>query len=301
MNKLLVVIVGPTAVGKTAVSIALAARLGCAIVNADSRQVYREMSIGTAKPSKDEMGGIKHYFVNDRQISEDWSAGQFEKEALEVIRTEFERQNVCLMSGGSGLYIDALCYGLNSFPEVDRAIRENLMSRLTQEGVDKLFEELEKVDQEYALQTEPQNSQRIVRALEIFYSSGRKYSELRTGMQSVREFDLLFIGLQRERDELYDRINERMDRMIEAGLFDEARRLYEYRDKNALQTVGYNEVFQYMDGIIDRKETIRILKRNSRRYAKRQMTWFKRNPETQWFHPDEIDRMESLIRSHLHA
>ena len=301
MSKLLVVIVGPTAVGKTMVSIELARRFHCAIINADSRQVYREMSVGTAKPTPEEMASVKHYFVDDRSISEDWSAGQFEREALKVIENEFSSNDICIMSGGSGLYVDALCYGLNSFPEVDSEIRQDLMARLKKEGVESLYNQLLTVDPEYASQTERQNSQRIIRALEIYLSSGQKYSELRTGMNSIRNFEILFIGLERDREELYNRINQRMDQMISEGLFDEAEALYEFKDKNALQTVGYNEVFFYLDGEIDKPEAVRILKRKSRRYAKRQMTWFKRNPETEWFHPDEIDRMGSYIEGKLHT
>ena len=301
MSKLLVVIVGPTAVGKTMVSIELARRFHCAIINADSRQVYREMSVGTAKPTPEEMASVKHYFVDDRSISEDWSAGQFEREALKVIENEFSSNDICIMSGGSGLYVDALCYGLNSFPEVDSEIRQDLMARLKKEGVESLYNQLLTVDPEYASQTERQNSQRVIRALEIYLSSGQKYSELRTGMNSIRNFEILFIGLERDREELYNRINQRMDQMISEGLFDEAEALYEFKDKNALQTVGYNEVFFYLDGEIDKPEAVRILKRNSRRYAKRQMTWFKRNPETEWFHPDEIDRIESFIEGKLHT
>ena len=301
MKNMLIVIVGPTAVGKTAVSVELAKRLHCPIINADSRQVYKELSIGTAKPSKEEMAGVKHYFVHDWSITEDWSAGQFEREALSVLEEIYSGENLCIMSGGSGLYIDAVCFGLNSFPEVDATIREGLMARLASDGVASLYSELESYDPEYARQTEPQNSQRVVRALEIYHSSGQKYSDLRIGMNSVRDFDIVFMGLERDREELYKRINARMDVMIAQGLFEEAEDLLDYRDKNALQTVGYNEVYLYLDGKIDKQEAIRILKRNSRRYAKRQMTWFKRNPETEWFHPDQVDKMESFIESKLHT
>lgn len=301
MRKTLITIVGPTAVGKTSVSVELARRLDSAIINADSRQVYKEMSIGTAKPSKDEMKGVKHYFVHDRSITEDWSAGAFEREALAALDAEFTKKDLCIMSGGSGLYIDALCLGLNSFPDVDQKIRDQLMKQLELEGAASLYRELEIADPEYAAEIEPQNSQRIVRALEIYQSSGEKYSALRTGMDSRRGFNILYLGLERDREELYQRINLRMDKMIEIGLFDEAERLFQYRDKNALQTVGYNEVFLFLDGKIDSKEAVRLLKRNSRRYAKRQMTWFKRNPEISWFHPDNLDTMLDYVKSSLHA
>ena len=301
MRKMLVVLVGPTAVGKTKVSVNLADRFNCPVLDADSRQVFKEMSIGTAKPTVEEMANIKLYFVNDRSINEDFSAGQFETEALHVLRQEFKKNSICIMSGGSGLYIDAVCNGLNSFPEVDKNTRAQLMDRLAEEGSTALFEELKSVDPEYAAQIEANNSQRIVRALEIHKASGLKYSTLRTGMNSERFFDTLFIGLERPRDELYSRINQRMDIMIEEGLFEEARGLVEFRQKNALQTVGYNEIFMYLDGMFDKTEAIRLLKRNSRRYAKRQITWFKRNINTKWFHPDQITAIEDYIRNKLHT
>ena len=294
-DKSLVVIVGPTAVGKTKVSVELAKRLKCSIINADSRQLFREMAIGTAKPLEEEMQGVRHYFVNDRSVEEDFSAGKFETEVLQVISNEFDNHDVCIMSGGSGLYIDAVCYGLDSFPKVDPKIRNELSERLKNEGVDTLYNELLKVDKDYAEAIESRNSQRIIRGLEIFIGSGKTYSSLRLGLDSKRDFSIHFIGLERPREELYERINKRMDIMINDGLFDEASDLIHLRDKNALQTVGYNEIFSYLDGNIDKPETIRILKRNSRRYAKRQLTWFKRNSRTEWFHPDDLDKIYQYI------
>ncbi|MEN8248038.1 MAG: tRNA (adenosine(37)-N6)-dimethylallyltransferase MiaA [Bacteroidota bacterium] len=300
-GKLLIVIVGPTAVGKTYVSVELANRLSCAVINADSRQLFREMTIGTAKPLKEEMKGVKHYFVDDRSVKEEFSAGRFENEVLHVLSEEFKFNDACIMSGGSGLYIDAACYGLDSFPKVDAGIREELNNQLEKEGVDVLYQELLKVDKDYAEAIESKNTQRIIRGLEIYRASGQTYSSLRLGLNTSRDFNILFIGLERPREELYDRINKRVDVMIKEGLFEEAAGLIPYRDKNALQTVGYNEIFLYMDGKIDRQEAVRLLKRNSRRYAKRQMTWFKRNQETTWFHPDDIEGMFSYIKRFLHA
>ena len=283
-DKSLIVIVGPTAVGKTAISVELAKKLSCAVISADSRQLFKEMKIGTAKPTTEEMDGVKHYFINDRSIEEEFSAGRFEHE-------EFASKNVCMVVGGSGLYVEALCLGLNDFPEVKPAVREALNKRLLAEGVEKLYQHLTEVDPEYAKEIESKNSQRIIRALEIYNSSGKAYSSFRLGMNSRRNFNIQYIGLELPREELYQRINSRMDLMIEQGLFDEALGLLAYRHKNALQTVGYNEVFMYRDGQIDEKEAIRLLKRNSRRYAKRQLTWFKRNQEIKWFDPLEIENI----------
>jgi len=294
-EKSLIVIVGPTAVGKTTFSVDLARRLSCSIINADSRQLFKEMNIGTAKPTQEEMKDVKHYFVNDRSIKEEISAGKFEREALLVLEEEFAHNNVCIMSGGSGLYIDAVCLGLNDFPEIKPGVRADLNRKLLVEGVAALYNELALVDAEYANEIEANNSQRIIRALEIFKSSGKKYSSLRKGMAAKRNFNIHYIGLERPRDELYRRINTRMDVMLEQGLIDEALRLMPYRDINALQTVGYNEIFMYQDGLIDKQEAIRLLKRNSRRYAKRQLTWFKRNQEVHWFNAQELDKIYNFV------
>ncbi|RLD23033.1 MAG: tRNA (adenosine(37)-N6)-dimethylallyltransferase MiaA [Bacteroidetes bacterium] len=301
LDKSLIVIVGPTAVGKTTVSIELAQRLSCSIISADSRQLFKEMRIGTAKPSIDEMQGVKHYFVDDRSIEKDFSAGKFEREALEVLNKEFIDKNVSLLVGGSGLYIDALCLGLNDFPEIKPNVRNELNSELLEGGVEKLYQRLKIVDPQYAEEIEANNSQRIIRALEIFESSGKTYSSLRLGLDAKRNFNIYYIGLEMDRALLYERINTRMDQMIAEGLFEEAIDLINFRDKNALQTVGYNEVFMYQDGLIDKKEAIRLLKRNSRRYAKRQLTWFKRNDEIKWFHPDNVDKIYNYLEEKLHT
>jgi len=300
-DKSLIVIAGPTAVGKTAVSIELAKRLSTIVINADSRQVFKEMSIGTAKPSEQEMGGVKHFFVDDRSIEEDFSAGIFEREVLDVLKKEFETKEVCILSGGSGLYIDSVCLGLNDFPHVDINIRNRLIERLAKEGVEVLFKELQRIDKPYAEEIEKNNSQRIVRALEIYEASGKRYSEFRVGMKTKRAFNIYYIGLELPRDVLYKKINDRMDQMIESGLFQEAVDLKKYRDKNALKTVGYNEVYLYQDGLIDKVEAIRILKRNSRRYAKRQLTWFKRNKEMKWFDPTELNTIYNYLSEKLNT
>jgi tRNA dimethylallyltransferase len=299
--KSLFVIVGPTAVGKTAVSVELAQKLSCAIISADSRQLFQEMQIGTAKPTPQEMKGVRHYFVDDRSIAGEFSAGKFEKEALKVLDDEFSSNDTCLVVGGSGLYIDALCLGLNDFPQVRPQVRELLNKKLVEDGIESLYNQLQEVDPVYADEVEPKNSQRIVRALEIYNSSGKPFSSFRQGMNSRRNFNIYYIGLEMPRDQLYDRINQRMDTMIAEGLFTEAIGLLPFRSKNALQTVGYNEVFMFHDGLIDKKEAIRLLKRNSRRYAKRQLTWFKRNEEITWFHPQDLDEIHNYIEEKLHT
>jgi tRNA dimethylallyltransferase len=299
--KSIIVLVGPTAVGKTAISVKLAKKLSCAVISADSRQLFKEMLIGTAKPTLNEMGGVKHYFIDDRSIEMEFSAGKFEQEALQVIDKEFVGNDVCIVVGGSGLYIDALCLGLNDFPVVKPEIREALNKRLVEDGVEKLYQQLTEVDPDYANEIESKNSQRIIRALEIYNSSGKTYSSFRLGMSSRRTFNIYYIGLEMPREQLYQRINSRMDKMIEQGLFDEAIGLLKYRNKNALQTVGYNEVFMYHDDIIDKKEAIRLLKRNSRRYAKRQLTWFKRNEEIKWFNPQDLDKIFNYLTVKLHT
>ena len=300
-DKSLIVIVGPTAVGKTAIGVELAKKLSCAVISADSRQLFKEMQIGTAKPTSEEMDGVKHYFVNDRSIEMEFSAGKFEHEALQVIEEEFTVNDVCIVVGGSGLYIDALCLGLNDFPIVNPEIRAALNKRLLVEGVENLYQQLIEVDPAYAKEIELNNSQRIIRALEIYNSSGKTFSSFRLGMNSQRNFKIQYIGLELPREELYQRINSRMDTMIDQGLFDEAIGLLAYRHKNALQTVGYNEIFMYHDGIIDEKEAIRLLKRNSRRYAKRQLTWFKRNEEIEWFNPKDFDVLYNYLLEKLDA
>lgn len=300
-EKSLIVIVGPTAVGKTAISVELAQKLSCAVISADSRQLFKEMKIGTAKPTVQEMGGVRHYFIDDRSIAVEFSAGKFEREALQVIEKEFTGNDVCIVVGGSGLYIDALCLGLNDFPVVKPEIRKALNERLLAEGVENLYRELTEVDPIYAKEIESKNSQRIIRALEIYNSSGKAYSSFRLGMSSLRNFNIHYIGLELAREQLYQRINRRMDSMIEQGLFDEAIGLLTYRNKNALQTVGYNEVFMYHDGVIDKKEATRLLKRNSRRYAKRQFTWFKRNTEINWFSPHDFDKIFNYVVKKLHT
>ena len=283
----LIVIVGPTAVGKTKLSLQLAKHFNAEIISADSRQFFKEMNIGTAKPDEAELKTAKHHFINSHSITEYFSAGEFEKSALALLEGIFKKNNVSLLVGGSGLYVKALCEGMDDLPEAGPAIREKLNAQLKNEGIEKLFSQLKILDPEYAMKVDGHNPQRIIRALEIILQTGKTYSFFRKGIKKERPFKIIKIGLALPREELYDSINKRMDKMLADGLIDEARGLYEFKNHNALQTVGYAEVFDYLDGKYNEAEMIDLLKRNSRRYAKRQMTWFKRDKEIAWFHPDD--------------
>lgn len=272
---LLLVITGPTAVGKTALCVELARRLGTEIVSADARQVYRELSIGTAKPTREEMQGVPHHFIDSHSITETYTAGQYERDALRVLDGLFGRYPVVILTGGSGLYLKVVTEGMDTLPDPDPALRETLRRRLETEGLGTLLAELERADPAYFAQVDRQNPVRVLRALEVIRQTGQPYSSLRTGTKAERPFRTLGICLTRPREELYARIDARMDQMLAAGLVDEVRKLVPFREHNALQTVGYQEVFGYLDGTYDFDEMVRLLKRNSRRYAKRQLTWFR--------------------------
>lgn len=297
-NKHLIVIVGPTAVGKTALCVSLAKHLETVILSADSRQFYKEMSTGTAKPTQKEMQGVPHHFVNNRNINQEYNAGQFEHDAISVLDNIFEKNDAAILTGGSGLYINAVCDGIDDIPS-SVAIRKELDDKFEKEGLEKLVDELKKVDPMYYEVVDKNNPHRVIRALEVYRNTGRTYSSYRTNTRSQRPFSILKIGLDRPREELYQRIDNRMDLMIEAGLFKEAEKLYPYKAHNALQTVGYKEVFDYLDGQYDHNEAIRLLKRNSRRYAKRQLTWFRKDEEIHWFHPDNYDEIVDLVEKEV--
>lgn len=300
MNKKhLIVIVGPTAVGKTALTVELALALNTKVLNADSRQVFKELSIGTAKPSTNELKGVRHYFVNDRSIADEFSAGHFEKEGLAILEDIFKKENLAILSGGSGLYVDALCYGFSDIPKVKSEIRTALKGRVELDGVKSLYEDLLVLDPVYAKSINSENQQRIVRALEVCIGTGKPFSSFRTGSAHLRNFELHFIGLELPREVLYVRINNRMDYMIENGLFEEAKSNEKYKNHNALKTVGYSEIFGYFEGHYDKEEAIRLLKRNSRRYAKRQLTWFKKNELVQWFEPTQLEEIMKYLKKRL--
>lgn len=295
----LIIVAGPTAVGKTKLCVQLAQELKCEIISADSRQYFKELSIGTAKPTKREMGGIPHHFIDFISIEQEFSAGKFEQEVLKLLPDLYKENNRTIMTGGSGLYIQAVCQGMNEIPDVDINFREVLYRELAAHGLPPLLQELSIKDPVYANMVDKSNPQRIVRALEICRGTGQPYSSFRTDQQVERDFEVLKIGLNREREELFIRIDQRMDLMVEEGLFEEAHQYYKMRHLNALKTVGYKEVFGYLNGEYNKDEAIRLLKRNTRRYAKRQLTWFKKDAGFSWFHPDSFEQILSHISSTL--
>jgi len=298
-KKTLIVIVGPTASGKTALAVKVAKQFKTEIISADSRQIYKELNIGTAKPTVEEMEGVVHHFIDSHSIHEEYSIGKYEKEALEVLGDIFQTHDVAVMVGGSGLYVKVICEGMDEIPDTEPEIRTLLIDKLNKEGLWVLLEELKKLDPIYYNQVDRSNTQRVLRALEVFQSTGVPFSDFRKGEKKKRSFDIIKIGLRWDRAELYKRIDQRMDSMIEAGLFEEAEGLYPYKNINALQTVGYKEIFDYMDGQYDKEEAIRLLKRNSRRYAKRQMTWFNRDKEVFWMDAKKNEEIVSFLKQKI--
>lgn len=296
---LLVVVLGPTGSGKTDLAVALARHFHTEIISTDSRQFYKGMPIGTAQPSPEELSAAPHHFIADRLPEEELSAGGYEREALERLEKLFERHEIVIAVGGSGLYIDALCDGFDALPCDTSEIRSELMARLESEGLESLVEELRERDEEYWKVVDRKNPARIVRALEVCIASGTTYSSLRTATKRERPFDTVKIAINWPREELYDRINRRVDKMIEAGLEQEAQKLFHLRHLSSLQTVGYRELFDYFDGKVTREEAIELIKRNSRRYAKRQMTWFRRDTSTHWLGPNQTDQAIEIINQAL--
>lgn len=295
--KTLLVIAGPTAVGKTALCVQLAQALKTDVVSVDSRQLYRELSIGTAKPTPDEMKGVLHHFVDSHSITDPVNAGRYERECLAILNRLFQENDAVILSGGTGLYINAVCFGLDDMPPVDPSLREELFTRLQQEGLEKLQDQLRELDPVYAQTADLQNPVRVTRALEVCLSTGQPYSSFRREQPAERPFRSVLIALDRPRAELYTRIDDRMDAMLEAGLLDEVRSLLPFRHLPALQTVGYQEIFPYIDGSYDYEEMVRLLKRNSRRYAKRQLTWFRNQGNYTWFNPTDSEKILEIILS----
>jgi tRNA dimethylallyltransferase len=298
-SKYLIVIAGPTAVGKTDLCLRLAEALQTVIVSADSRQLFRELTIGTAKPAPAELARIPHYFINSHSIAEPYSAGDFERDALTLLQQLFQERDVVLMTGGSGLYIKAVCEGLDDLPQPLPGLREELTLRLREEGLEVLQVDALHVDPDFAATPEIQNPQRVIRALEVFYTTGQPISSFQNRQVARRPFRQVLIGLDRDREELYQRINERMEAMLASGLVEEARSVAEYRHHHALQTVGYKEVYGYLDGEYGEEEMVRLLKQNSRRYAKRQLTWFRHQGDFAWFRAEDFEGVVNYIREAL--
>lgn len=291
----LIVVVGPTGSGKSALAVELAKHYGAPIISTDSRQFYRGLPIGTAQPTAEEQTAAKHYFIADREVEDDFNCGKYEAEALALLDKLFTEYNYVVAVGGSGLYIQALCNGMDDLPDADPALREILKQRMEDEGVTALAKELRQLDPAYAEKADLCNPARVMRALEVCLTTGKPYSEQRSGRVAERPFRIVKIGTDMPRDVLYERINRRVDMMIEEGLIEEARNVYPKRHLNALQTVGYREMFDYFDSKSTLEEAIELIKRNSRRYAKRQLTWFRRDTEIGWYSPNDIEGIVKFI------
>jgi tRNA dimethylallyltransferase len=293
--KTLVVIAGSTATGKTAVAIKLALHFKSEIISADSRQFYRKMDIGTAKPNQNELRKVQHHFIDSLDITENYNIRRFEDDALKKIESLFKVHDTLFLSGGSGLYIDAVCKGIDDFPAALPDKRIELKKLYESEGIEVLQKKLKEIDPEYYSETDLNNPHRLIRAIEVTLSTGQKYSSLRKKTNKKRDFNIKKIGLLVDREILYDRINKRVDEMMKNGLLNEVESLLPYRNENSMQTVGYKELIEYFDKNISLEETIDSIKQNTRNYAKRQMTWFRRDKEINWFDPEEIEEMIEYI------
>lgn len=295
----MVCIVGPTAIGKTNVAIALAQQFSTEIVSADSRQFFKEMSIGTAKPSPEELAAVPQYFINSHNITEPFSVGDFEKAGLLLLENLFKKHAILFLVGGSGLYVQAISQGFDNLPKAPPELRAELNRQLTEEGIEVLQKRLEALDPTYYAEVDISNPQRLIRALEVCISTGQPFSTFRTHAVNERPFDVLTVGLNTERTQLYDQINKRVDHMMELGLLAEVETLLPYRDLNALRTVGYQELFDFFDGTKSLDKAVEEIKQNTRRFAKRQLTWFRKNTETHWFEPQKLAEMTALISKKL--
>ena len=295
----LIVILGPTGVGKTELCLRLADTFSIPIINADSRQVFREIPIGTAAPTQSQLERVRHYFVGTHALEDYYSASMYEQEVLQLLEELFKQSPIALLTGGSMMYIDAVCKGIDDIPTVDDITRSLMKKRLETEGLEVLLNELKQLDPEHYAIVDHHNPRRVVHALEICHMTGRTYTSYRTNSQKQRPFNILKIGLNRQREELYERINQRVIQMMDEGLLEEARSVYSLRGLNSLNTVGYKELFNYFDGTIPLEEAIRQIQSNTRRYMRKQLTWFKRDESIRWFHPDNIEEIINYIKSSL--
>lgn len=296
MNSL-VVLIGPTAVGKTDASLAIAAYLGCPIISADSRQMYKGMEIGTAMPGKEVLARHKHYFVGQLTPGDYYSAARYEEEVMSLLEKEFPHHPTMLMSGGSMMYIDAVCNGIDDIPTVDDVTRAMVLDKYEREGIEKLSDELRILDPEYYREADIKNPKRVMHALEICYMTGKRYSSFRKRQKKERPFRIIKIGLQRDREELYERINRRVDMMIEQGLIEEVKSFSHLKHHNSLNTVGYKEIFKYLDGEWTLPFAIEKIKQNTRIYSRKQVTWYRKDEDIAWFHPNEIENIIKHIES----
>lgn len=295
----LVVLIGPTAVGKTDTSLAIAEHFSCPIISSDSRQMYQGMEIGTAMPGKDELARCKHYFVGHLQPGDYYSAAKYEEDVMQLLEKEFAENKVMLMSGGSMMYIDAVCKGIDDIPTVDDETRAMVLEKYEKEGLEQLASELRILDPEYYNEADIKNPKRVMHALEICYMTGKTYSSFRKRSVKERPFKIIKIGLQRDREELYERINRRVDMMIEQGLIEEVKRFAHLKHHNSLNTVGYKEIFKYLDGEWTLPFAIEKIKQNTRIYSRKQVTWYRKDEEIAWFHPDDIQEIIKYIEDKI--
>ncbi|MGC3979346.1 MAG: tRNA (adenosine(37)-N6)-dimethylallyltransferase MiaA [Paludibacteraceae bacterium] len=297
--KTLIVILGPTGVGKTGISLRLAGKFGCPIVSSDSRQIFCELRIGTASPDEDELKRAKHYFIGTHSIFDNYSAGQYEEDAIKLLNELFKTNDVVLFVGGSMMYIDAVCNGMDDIPQVKPEIRELWQKKFAEKGLEFIQNELKRLDEKHYGEVDLQNPKRVLHALEICTQTGLTFSEFRTGERKKRNFEILKIGLNRPREELYERINKRVNMMMQQGLLDEARPFYPHKHLNTLNTVGYKELYKYMDGDWTLDFAVNMIKQDSRHYAKRQLTWFNRDKDIYWFHPDNEEEIIEFINNKI--
>lgn len=296
-KKTLIVLIGPTGVGKTDLSIKIAEKYNSPIISADSRQLYSELKIGTAAPAEEYLKRVKHYFVGTLKLTDYYSAAQYESDVISLLEELFKENDTILLTGGSMMYIDAICKGIDDIPTVDNDTRRMMMEKYEKEGLERLCAELKLLDPEYYSIVDLKNPKRVIHALEICYMTGKTYTSFRTGNKKQRPFNIIKIGLCRDREELYERINRRVDIMINDGLVDEVKSVYQYRNLNSLNTVGYKEIIQYLDGNCTLDFAIEKIKQNSRIYSRKQMTWFRRDNEITWFHPDNEEEIMNFIES----
>ena len=299
MPHTLIVLIGPTGVGKTELSLSIAKKYNTCIVSSDSRQLYADLKIGTAAPTPQQLAQVPHHFIGTLQLTDYYSAAQYEAECMALLEKLFQKHDTVLLTGGSMMYVDAVCKGIDDIPTVDAETRAHLQQRYEEEGLEKLCAELKIIDPEYYRIVDLKNPKRVVHALEICYMTGKTYTSFRTRSCKERPFRIIKIGLKRDREELYDRINRRVDMMMEEGLLEEAKKVYPYKHLNSLNTVGYKEIFKYLDGEWTLDFAIEKIKQNSRIYSRKQMTWFKRDEDITWFHPDQQEEILTHLNNLL--
>lgn len=299
MLKYLIVITGPTGIGKSKTGVLLAKHFHSEIISADSRQIFREMTIGTAVPTKEELSEVRHHLIHSHSITENYNASRYETESIELIEKLFVTNNILFLVGGSMLYIDSICKGIDEIPDIPAEIRESVQNQFRTEGLESIRLQLKKLDPEYYLTVDLKNHARIIHALEVCLLTGKTYSSFRLNRNKLRSFKIIKIGLNCDREQLHNKINNRVDQMIADGLEKEARNLFHLRDLSSMNTVGYRELFDYFDGTITKDQAIELIKRNSRRYARKQLTWFRNDPEVKWFEPQQFNEIKNYIEAQI--